>query len=458
MQKFSRVGHVLASAGAAVGVANLIIFPYRVHSFGGGAYVVAFVSFTLLMGIPLMILETALGKRSSGEDALNAFRGPDDGPGWAWIARLGILTTIMVASFYLVLAGWTLDYIWQYATDYETVCNLESPAGDTFGAVTSTRTRALFFTGLFTVLTGWIASRQLKAGIERLSLLAMPALGLLIAFLVISLPVLQPGKVDYSRVLRFDWNRLFSVTDKGELGVLHALGQAFFSLALGATSMLTFATHLPRETDIVQSARRIVHIDTIVAVLGAILVVPLMGNVTGKIHEGAPLVFINLVDVFKGYETAGRLVGFSFFLLLGVAVLTSAVSLFEPALRVLEVSYGFSRGRAGLGVALLVFALAVPVVISFSPEGPEWLRNFGGMGDGDTDPSMGYFNFLLEWFGSISLLIGSLLLCYYLLRRWTLSGLFAELRFGDVPLSAGRERWLTMVFRFIAPCVRVVAA
>jgi|GEM_PF-2494636 len=443
--KFSKTGHILASAGAAIGVANLVIFPYRVHFFGGSAYVLAFVGFTLLMGIPLMILENALGKRS-GTDAIDAFRGPGDGSGWAWIGRLGIVTAIMVASFYLVLAGWTLDYCWHYLTDYEMLA--ETLAGPAFGAAVTTTSRALLFTGLFTSLVAVIASSGLNPGIERLSKIAMPLLGLLIVFLIISLPVLQPEAVDYGNLLRFDWKTLFVPTAAGELGIIHALGQAFFSLGLGAASMLTFATHTRREENVLVNAQRIVHLDTVVALLGAVLVVPLLGGL-GNVHNGPPLVFINLVEVFKSYGGAGQLVGMMFFVLLGIAILTSAISLLEPALRALTTQRGWSRRMAGLGLGALAFVLAVPVVISCSPSGPGWLTDFAGMGG--TDPTMGYFNFLLEWFGSIALLIGTLLLCVYLLRRWGLSGFFDELELGGHTVSVGWRQGLTFAYRYVIP-------
>lgn len=443
---FSRTGHILASAGAAIGVANLVIFPYRVQFFGGGAYVLAFVAFTMLMGIPLMVLENALGKRS-GTDAIDAFRGPGDGPGWAWIGRLGILTAIMVASFYLVLAGWTLDYTWSYLTDYATVAS--TPAGPAFGAATSTIPRALLFTGIFTALAAVISSSQLRKGVERLSKFAMPLLGLLVLFLIISLPVLRPEAVDYGNLFRLDWEGLFVPTATGELGILHALGQAFFSLGLGAASMLTFATHLDRDANVLRSAPTIVHLDTIVAMLGALLVVPLLGNIEGTVYNGPPLVFINLVEIFKSYGAAGQLVGLSFFVLLGVAILTSAVSLIEPALRALVTQRQWSRRWTGLGLGLLIFVLAIPVVISCSPAGPAWLTDFAGMG-GDA-PSMGYFNFLLEWFGSISLLIGGLLLCIYLLFRWGLDSFFEELAMGGHQVSDVWRRSLTVAYRVIIP-------
>jgi len=444
--RFSRTGHILASAGAAIGVANLVIFPYRVQFFGGGAYVLAFVAFTMLMGIPLMILENALGKRS-GTDAIDAFRGDGDGPAWAWIGRLGILTSIMVASFYLVLAGWTLDYVWTYATDYATLA--ATPAGPAFGAAIGTIPQALLFTGLFTALAAYISSSQLKVGVERLSKVAMPLLGLLVVFLIISLPLLRPEAVDYANLFRLDWEGLFVANENGELGILHALGQAFFSLGLGAASMMTFATHLDREANVLRSAPTIVHLDTVVALLGALLVVPLLGNIEGDIYNGPPLVFINLVEIFKSYGGAGQFVGLSFFVLLGVAILTSAVSLIEPALRALVTQRGWSRRWTGLALGALIFGLSVPVVISCSPAGPAWLTDFAGMGG--TDPSMGYFNFLLEWFGSISLLVGGLLLCVYLLFRWGLDNFFAELERGGHTVSRSWERMLTVAYRFVIP-------
>ncbi len=442
--RFSRLGHVLASAGAAIGVANLVIFPYRVHYFGGSAYILAFVAFTLLMGIPLMVLENAMGKRR-GTDATEAFALPGASRNWQGVAWLGILTSILVASFYLVLAGWTLDYVWQYLTNYTALSS--TPAGPAFGATIGTIPRALLFTGVFTALVAFVCSRELYAGIERLSKFAMPLLGLLLVFLIVSLPILRPAAVDYGNLLKFDWRALLVPTPNGELGVLHALGQAFFSLGLGAVSMMTFAAHADRDTDVLRSAPQIVHLDTVVAILGALLVVPLLGGVQGDIYGGPPLVFINLVEIFRTYGEAGRGVGLLFFLLLGVAILTSAVSLFEPLLRTLTERYGWRRSRGGPVVGLLVFLLAVPVVISCSTDGPGWLTDFGGMGD----PGMGYFNFLLEWFGSIFLLVGELLLCWFLLRVWGLPAFFDELGYGGRAVTQVQRKRMRLEFTYVIP-------
>ncbi|MBB4079877.1 NSS family neurotransmitter:Na+ symporter [Lewinella aquimaris] len=442
--RFSRLGHVLASAGAAIGVANLIIFPYRVHYFGGSAYVLAFVAFTLLMGIPLMILENAMGKRR-GTDATDAFEVSGASPRWKLVAWLGILTTILVASFYLVLAGWTLEYVWKYATDYATVA--ATPAGPAFGEAIGNIPRALLFTGIFTGLVALVCSRELYAGIERLSKFAMPLLGILLVFLIVSLPIMQPQAVDYGNLLKFDWRALLLPSANGELGILHALGQAFFSLGLGAVAMLTFAAHADRDTDVLRSAPQIVHLDTIVAVLGALLVVPLLGGVQGDIYGGPPLVFINLVEIFKTYGDAAQWVGLLFFLLLAVAILTSAVSLFEPFLRTMTEHYGWERSWGSFVTGVLVFALTVPVVISCSPNGPEWLTDFANMGD----PGLGYFNFLLEWAGSISLLVGELLLCWFLLKKWGLPALFDELAIGGPIVAPARRRRLTFAYRYVIP-------
>ncbi len=442
--RFSRAGHVLASAGAAIGDANLVIFPYRVHYFGGSAYILAFVIFTLVMGVPLMLLENAMGKRR-GTDATEAFEIPGASPNWKGVAWLGILTSIMVASFYLVLAGWTLEYVWKYATDYNSVAN--TPAGPAFGSAIASIPRALAFTGLFTALVALVCSRELYAGIERLSKFAMPVLGLLLIFLIISLPMLRPEAVDYGNLLKFDWRALMIPTANRELGLLHALGQAFFSLGLGAVSMLTFAAHADRNTDVLRAAPQIVHLDTAVAILGAVLVVPLLSGVSGDVYGGPPLVFINLVEIFKTYGAAAPWVGLLFFFLLGIAILTSAVSLFEPALRTMTERYGWKRSWGGFVVGALVFALAVPVVISCSPAGPAWLTNFAGMGD----PELGYFNFLLEWFGSISLLVGELLLCWFLLRVWGLPAFFDELAYGGRAVTQVQRDRISAGFRYVIP-------
>ncbi|MEM6772087.1 MAG: hypothetical protein AAF597_16040, partial [Bacteroidota bacterium] len=316
-------------------------------------------------------------------------------------------------------------------------------------AATSTIRRALLFTGLFTALAAVISSSQLRQGVERLSKFAMPLLGLLVVFLIVSLPLLRPEAVDYGNLFRLDWAALFTPTEAGELGILHALGQAFFSLGLGAASMLTFAAHLERGANVLRNAPTIVHLDTVVALLGALLVVPLLGNIEGTVYNGPPLVFINLVEIFKSYGSAGQLVGLSFFVLLGVAILTSAVSLIEPALRALVTQRGWSRRWTGLGLGVLIFLLSIPVVISCSPAGPAWLTDFAGMGG--ANPSMGYFNFLLEWFGSIALLIGGLLLCVYLIYRWGLDGFFDELEMGGHSVSRSWQRNLHFAYKVVIP-------
>ena len=173
-----------------------------------------------------------------------------------------------------------------------------------------------------------------------------------------SLAIWQSEALDYSNHVRAVLEALFIPPETGELGILHALGQAFFSLGLGAASMLTFATHLDRDANVMKSAPTIVHLDTVVAMLGAMLVVPLLANIEGDIYDGPPLVFINLVEIFKTYGGSGQWIGLLFFVLLGVAILTSAVSLVEPALRALVTQLGWSRRVAGLSLCALIFTFA----------------------------------------------------------------------------------------------------
>jgi NSS family neurotransmitter:Na+ symporter len=253
--KFTNKGHILAAVGAAVGIANLVLFPARAYNYGGLAFILVFVLFTFVLGVPLMIGETALGK-SGQSDAVNAYL-KIGGRRWGFAGIFGLITCSFILSFYIVIAGWALYYLYTYLFQYHQITAAASEAlahgipskggiGKLFGNFVTSQNEVLFLSGIFMVLTIFIVANNIKQGIEWVSKRFVPLLIVMMLFLIIAIPFVDSSKVNYGN-FNFNFSALFSIDNSGRIGVIEAVGQAFFSLSLGACAMVTNAIKLRKK-------------------------------------------------------------------------------------------------------------------------------------------------------------------------------------------------------------------
>ncbi len=345
-----QLGFILAAAGSAVGLGNIWMFPYRTGMNGGGAFVLVYLGAVLLVGVPLLLAEVMIG-RKTGRNPVGAFRVLRGGGPWLLVGWLGVAAGFVILSFYGVVAGWALDYTVRSAAGLLAVDGAEF--GSAFEELASNGGRQVSWQALFMVVTIWVVARGVEHGIERANKILMP---LLLAFLVLLLGYSLTS--DGARAgVAFLLEPRFS--ELGWSGVLAALGQAFFSLSLGMGAMITYGSYLEGRESLPRAVVTIASLDTAIAILAGLVIFPLVFSFGLEPDAGPGLVFITLPRAFA-LMPASALLATAFFSLLIFAALTSAISLLEVVVAFLVDEFAWSRARAAWTSGLVIFLLGVP--------------------------------------------------------------------------------------------------
>ncbi len=354
---------VLASAGAAVGLGNLWRFPYIAGENGGGAFVLVYIAAVILIGYPIMIAELTIGRRGRGnaEEAIDAVRRESGiGRHWQVIGLLSVFIPFVGIGYYSVIAGWVLDYMVAFIGSGG--LTYDDPAGfqQRFDAMMASPWRLLALHAAFMAGVIYVTAHEIHSGIERAARFLMPALFVLLLILV----GFAFTQGDMARGIDF----LFA-PDFSELtwrGVLLAVGQAFFSLAVGIGALMTFGAYLDKSTSLPKAAAQICATDTAVALLAGLAIFPIVFAFGLDPQEGPGLTFVTLPTAFAEM-TGGYVVGSAFFLLLFFAAFTTGIATLEPV-----VSWLIGRGMARKPAALLsggaAWVLGAVAAMSFN----EW--------------------------------------------------------------------------------------
>jgi NSS family neurotransmitter:Na+ symporter len=291
-------------------------------------------------------------------------------------------------------------------------------------------------------------------GIEWVGKRFVPLLIIMILFLIVAIPFVAVDKVNYGN-FSFNFSALFSIDNSGRIGIIEAVGQAFFSLSLGACSMVTYGSHVHRNTNVVSNAHYIVHTDTLVALLAGVLIIPLF-SVSGKVGLDPTLVFISLVDTFHGFgEPWGRMIGIGFFALFNLAIVTSTISLLEPAVSYLAKGNKHRRRYYSILIGSVIFLICIPATLSFNPESASIFTNFLGYGN-KSDGTMGYFNFILDFFGTFCLLAGTFILSIFIRYQWSIEKLIDELTVGGYSPGSQLKKFLAITILWIIPILMLL--
>ncbi|MDV7339200.1 sodium-dependent transporter [Terasakiella sp. A23] len=345
----SRLGFVLAAAGSAVGLGNIWKFPYMTGQNGGGAFLIIYLVLVFTIGISVMLAEFAIG-RAAQRNPVGAFA-ILKGKMWPLVGAMGVLAGFIILSFYSVVAGWTLAYIGEMAQG-----NLAGDAaelGKTFGAFISDPVDPILYHALFMILTVAVVLGGVSGGIERACKILMPMLFVLLIVLIgraVTLPGAEKGLEFF---LSPDFSKVTADTFNG------ALSQAFFSLSIGMGAMITYGSYLSKKENIAKSALWVSTLDSSVAVLAGLLILPAVFAFGFDPAAGPALTFITLPAVFAQMP-GGEFFGILFFLLLSVAALTSAVSLLQPIVAYFVDEKGWNFKATAVVFGLIIFALGVP--------------------------------------------------------------------------------------------------
>ncbi|MDO9473919.1 MAG: sodium-dependent transporter [Caulobacter sp.] len=371
----SRTAFVLAAIGSAVGLGNLWRFPAEAGANGGGAFVLIYILCVALIGMPLLLAETLIGRhgqRSTIASAAYLARESNASSGWALLAVLGVISSFLILSFYSVVAGWVLSFIATSGGDLLgsiaagqplagayanwTVEDIRQQMPDLFGDPW----RMTLFHFIFAAATTVIVMRGVKGGLEMVAVWLMPAF----FFLLIGITLYSAIEGDFAAGAKFLFQPDFSKAIQPSV-LLSALGQAFFSLSLGGAALIAYGAYASRDSNLGGSAGLISFADTAVAIIAGLAIFPIVFSVGLEPNGGPALMFQTMPAAFHTMP-AGAIVAFAFFVLAFFAALTSSVSLLEVSVAWLMERFGMSRAVASFGLGAGFFLIGLASVLSFN--------------------------------------------------------------------------------------------
>jgi len=351
----SRFGFIMAAVGSAVGLGNMWRFPYYTAENGGAAFVILYLVMTVLVGVPIMLAEMTAG-RGSQKSPIEAMR-HYGGTAWKPLGYLFVTAGFVILAYYSVIAGWTLRYALTALFG-----GFEGDTAEFFGRV-SAGLPAAGWHALFIGLTIYVVARGIKGGIERAATILMPLLFLVVCGLAIYASTLPGAGAGYAYYLQPDFSQVLS----GQV-LSEATGQAFYSLSLGMGAMLTFASYLPKDSNLPKNSLTIAFADFAVAITAGLMVFPMIFafGLSGEVSDSTlGALFITLPHAFQemgGFT--GRLIGVLFFGALAVGALTSTISLLEVVTSSIIDTFGWSRRRAAVGMGTVIAALGIPAALN----------------------------------------------------------------------------------------------
>ena len=362
----SSFGAVAAAAGSAIGLGNIWRFPYTVGQYGGGAFLLIYIIFVFLLGVPLIMSEFIMGRRS-GRNVLGAFRTlAPQRKAWQSVGWLAILSSCLIFSFYSVVAGWTFNYIILAGAGKFEGQSSEAIA-QIFSNFTTNTWSPIFYLGLFIFFTALVVVKGVQKGIEKICKVLMPLLFILIIVIAVYSLTL-PGALDGAAYYLlpdfsdFDAEKLFKT-------VAAASSQLFYSTSIAMGINVTYGSYMRKEDSLESSVRHVELFDTGAAFLSGLIIVPSVFVFSGGDKEalgsGPSLMFITLPKVFETMP-AGNIIGAAFFVLVSLAALTSAISLMETVVAAVMEKFNLSRTISCVIVFIITIALGMLSVLGYS--------------------------------------------------------------------------------------------
>jgi NSS family neurotransmitter:Na+ symporter len=428
---------ILAAVGAAVGLGNIWKFPYIVGVSGGGAFVLVYLGCVLFIAIPILITELWIGRAGGHSPPIamaNVARQGGLRPGgWSLVGYMAMFVGYLIATYYSVIAGWTLAYIFK--------------AGNGFGDAEPTAVAAQFdgllanpgaliaWHTIFIAITLFIVSRGLKAGIEKAVSILMPAL---FAMLLIMIGYAAVAG-DFDAGITFLFSTDFSKIDGAT--VLVAIGQAFFSISVAMGLLMTYGSYVPKSVSLTKSALIIAGADTLVALLAGLMIFPLVFGNNLDPGSGPGLIFRTLPAAFADMP-GGRVFGVVFFVLLAFAAVTSLIALIEPIVRFAEGKWHMQRRNAIIVFGTLAWAIGLLTVLSFNA----W-QDVHPLGGIEAFAGKTPFDLIDYFTANVMMPLGGIIMALFVGWRIKPSVLLEDLSFGSPVLF---RAWLLMI-RVIVP-------
>lgn len=357
----SRWLFVLAAAGSAVGLGNIWKFPYIAGENGGGAFVLIYLVCIAAVGIPIMVSEVLMG-RQGRSSPIHTMRKLAKQAGrsqrWSILGWMGVLAGFLILSYYAVIAGWAVSYIWASGSGTFDGASAQM-VGATFDEFLASPMELIAYQTGFMILTIWIVGRGVTKGLEAAIRWFMPLLFLLLIVLLVY--SFNSGGFDQGFAFMFDMKWQAVTADSW----LIAMGQAFFTLSLGMGTMMAYGSYVPDDANLGSTVFTIAALDTVIAIAAGLAIFPIVFANGLEVAQGPGLTFVTLPLAF-GQMPLGNLFGALFFLLLSFAAITSAISLTEPALAFLVEEYNAKRHRVAISLGVICWALGLGTVFSFN--------------------------------------------------------------------------------------------
>ena len=358
----SNTGLILAATGSAIGLGNLWKFPFITWENEGGAFVLVYLICIAAVGLPIMMAELLIGRRSQ-KSAVGALK-EAAGPAWGLIGGWGVLAGFILLSYYTVIAGWSLYYFAQSLGWSLGGYPVGMSAGELFDEQVGNAGLQLMLSLGFSIATIAVVYFGVSRGIERIARIFLPILfGILLLLLISALGMSGSGEA-----LSFIFRPNFSELPRE--GILEALGHSFFTLSLGMGAMITYGSYISRKHSIVKAAGAIVALDTLIALVATVIMFSVIFSVAGMGEEVGSstvgMLFISLPQLFYTEVPFGVLLGPLFYVLVALAALTSTISLLEVVTSYVIDEHGVSRNKATVGAGAAIFVFTIFAALSFT--------------------------------------------------------------------------------------------
>ena len=447
----SRLGFLLLSAGCAIGLGNVWRFPYITGKYGGAAFVLIYLVFLVILGLPVMVCEFAVG-RASQKSMSAAFKQLEpEGTKWHWYSGFAVAGNYLLMMFYTVVSGWFLKYFFQ-AAGGQFVHMSADQIGAAFGATLSDPAGLIMWMLVVIVIGFGACFLGLQKGVENITKVMMSALFVIMIGLAIYVAFIPGAGEGYKFYLKPDFKALVQGNGDGGHGlwdtIYAAMGQAFFTLSLGIGSMEIFGSYIGKENSLNGEALRVIGLDTFVAIAAGLIIFPACAAFGVEPSAGAGLAFVSLPNVFNSMgPVAGRIVGSFFFLFMSFAALSTVIAVFENIVAFPMDKFGWSRTKSVIINFIAIIILATPAALGMNV----WSNVHFGAHIGSIDA-------LEDFIVSQNLLpLGSLIfLCFCMHKKgWGWDNFIAETDAGK-GLRFPKGKAIQFYLKWIAPIIILV--
>lgn len=427
----SKFGFIMAAAGSAIGLGNLWKFPYIAGTSGGAVFVVVYIIFLLLLGIPILLSELAIG-RYAGLNAIDSCAKIH--PKWGFAGAFGVFGAFGVMASYCVVGGWVIRYI----INSFTLTNMDA---DYFTEYSAQSFEPIIWMALFLIITCAIVTGGVSNGIEKVSSVMLPVLVVFLVGIMIYCLTLPDAIEGVKFFLVPDFSSITSLSDFANI-LFNAMGQVFFSLSLGMGTLITYGSYLPKDSNLAASTVTIVTLDTAIAIISGLAILPAVFSFGLKPTEGFGLMFRTLPEVFTQMK-GGAIVSTAFFILVLFAALTSSISLLEVIVAWVCSKTKLSRTWAAIIITLLIFIAGIFASLSVGAIPDIRIGN------------MSLFEFFSFFSDKIIMPLGGFFICILTGYVWGIERAAKEIS-NDGKLKFSIRKLFSVAVRYVAPALIAV--